>query len=226
MRATSVSITCLTSAARRSNGALAVARPTAANTAASPNSKRQTRHAASAPSSPLSYFAALFSSASNVVPPAAPAAAPSASASNARSFIEVARDEGAAALLGPFPTAGRFDACVRGLTITRMDGATGEAEGWMEVSPAVANAWGTLHGGAIATLVDIMGSLALLTKDHTRAGVSVELNVSYIAAVKAGQRVLCKGRVLKLGKKLGFTQVDLYTEDGKVAATGRHTKAM
>jgi acyl-coenzyme A thioesterase PaaI-like protein len=32
--------------------------------------------------------------------------------------------------------------------------------------------------------------------------------------------------VLKLGKTLGFTQVDLFTEDGKLAATGRHTKAM
>jgi len=115
---------------------------------------------------------------------------------------------------------------MRGMTITRMDSATGEAEAFLEVTAQVENAWGTLHGGAIATLVDIVGSLALLTKDHTRGGVSVELNVSYIAAIKAGQRVYCKGRVLKLGKKLGFTQVDLFTEDGKLVATGRHTKAM
>jgi acyl-coenzyme A thioesterase 13 len=85
---------------------------------------------------------------------------------------------------------------------------------------------GTLHGGAVATLVDVLGSLALLAKDHTRGGVSVELNVSYLLAVKAGERVYCKGRVVKLGKALGFTQIDLYNQNGKLAATGRHTKSM
>ncbi len=171
--------------------------------------------------------------------------------------MEVATQDGAAALLGPFPTAGKFDSCVSGLQITRMD-PSGEAEAWIIVTPAVENTCqriirskqgnaeeacgtcadvtaicsftlstgGTLHGGAVATLVDVMGSLALLAKDHTRGGVSVELNVSYLLAVKAGERVTCKGRVVKLGKALGFTQVDLYTQSGKLAATGRHTKAM
>jgi uncharacterized protein (TIGR00369 family) len=131
--------------------------------------------------------------------------------------MEVAKSDGAAALVGPFPTAGLFDACLSGLTITRMD-KSGEAEAWLTVTPSVENSWGTLHGGAIATLVDVMGSLALLAKDHTRGGVSVELNVSYLLAVKAGQKVHCKGRVIKVGKLLGFTQIELSTSDGETDA--------
>ena len=102
---------------------------------------------------------------------AAPAAAAGSSA-RGRSFIEIAKREGAASLVGPFPTAGAFDSCLDGLQITRMD-SSGEVEGWMTVGRAVENSYGTLHGGAIATLVDVMGTLALLAKDHTRGGVSV-----------------------------------------------------
>ena len=120
---------------------------------------------------------------------------------------------------------GLFDACLKGLHITRMD-PVGEVDAWMTVDRVVENSWGTLHGGAIATLVDVMGTLALLAKDHKRGGVSVELSVSYLVAVKAGDKVHCKGRTLKLGKTLGFTEVQLFTHDGKLAATGRHTKAM
>ena len=55
----------------------------------------------------------------------------------------------------------------------------------------------------------------------------VEMSTSYLVAVKAGDRVVCKARVLKLGKTLGFTQVDLYTHDGEqsrqLREIGRHS---
>ena len=40
------------------------------------------------------------------------------------------------------------------------------------------NASGTLHGGFIATLIDSMTTLALLSGENGRPGVSVDLNVS------------------------------------------------
>ena len=48
--------------------------------------------------------------------------------------------------------------------------------------------------GAIATLIDVVGTLALLTKDPKRAGVSVEMNISYMSAAKANQVVKMEGR--------------------------------
>lgn len=78
----------------------------------------------------------------------------------------------------------------------------------------------------MATLIDIVGTIALLTKEPTRAGVSVEINVSYLAAARDGETVTAHGRLLRAGRKLAFTEVDVFGEDGRLIATGRHTKAL
>lgn len=89
-------------------------------------------------------------------------------------FIEQAKLYGAASLIGPFPTAGRFDSCLRGLVIESMT-PDGEVEATLTVESHLENAHATMHGGVTATLVDVMGSLALLAKDNKRGGVSVRL---------------------------------------------------
>jgi acyl-coenzyme A thioesterase 13 len=68
--------------------------------------------------------------------------------------------------------------------------------------------------------------MALLSKDPLRAGVSVEINTSYLAAVPVGEEVKIVGTLLKGGRRLAFTNVDIYRADGKLAVTGRHTKAL
>ena len=94
----------------------------------------------------------------------------------------------------------------------------------LPVTPEVENAYGTLHGGAISTIVDVVGTMAIMSKDPTKPGVSVELGTSYTSAAKSGTTVTIEGKLLKLGGKLAFTQVDIFREDGQVVATGRHTK--
>ena len=72
--------------------------------------------------------------------------------------------------------------------------------------------------------------MALLSEAPTRPGVSVDLNVSFMRAAKRDSYLTIEGRLLKVGKALAFTEVDLYErrEDGsrgKLIASGRHTKA-
>ena len=142
------------------------------------------------------------------------------------SFIARARASGAQALLGRLPTSPRFDRVLRGLRVTRVDEAAGEVEAEFEVEEGLQNAYETLHGGAAATLVDVVGTMALLARDPARAGVSVELSVAYVAAARAGETVRCLGRALKVGRRLGFASVELRRKgDGELVATGRHTKA-
>lgn len=142
------------------------------------------------------------------------------------SFIDTAKVKGANALLGKFLNNGkRFDSAFAGMKVTEV--SAGRAVCEVDVTDGLQNAYKTLHGGAITTLVDIVGTLALLSLDPTRAGVSVELNVSFASAAKAGETVVVEGRVLKAGKKLGFTEVDVRrASDGALIATGRHTKAL
>ncbi len=142
------------------------------------------------------------------------------------SFIALAKEHGIARLVGqPFPVSDRFDSALSGLRIDSAE--NGRAVCSFRVEKELQNSYGTLHGGAIATIVDVMGTLALLSVDHTRGGVSVDLNVSFVAAARANDALVATGVVLKTGKTLGFTEVCIRrAECGKLVATGRHTKAL
>jgi acyl-coenzyme A thioesterase 13 len=64
--------------------------------------------------------------------------------------------------------------------------------------------------------------------NSAHSGVSVDLNVSYLKAIKVGETIDIVGKCDKVGKTLGFTTIDLFVknENGEkmLAATGRHTK--
>ncbi len=143
-------------------------------------------------------------------------------------FIERAKLLGANALIGTFLTTERnFDRVLKGLSVTRMDTATGEVEATLDVHEGLLNAYGGLHGGATCTLIDVVSTISLLALDPLRAGVSVELSSSFTAAAKLGDSLRIVSRVLKTGKRLGFTEVHIYSRaSGKLIATGRHTKAL
>ena len=47
------------------------------------------------------------------------------------------------------------------------------------------NTANTLHGGAIASLVDLVGSASIYASGVPTSGVSVEINVSYLDAALA-----------------------------------------
>lgn len=142
------------------------------------------------------------------------------------SYITRAKLHGANALLGAYINTGtRFDRVLEGLRVVAIEHGRCVCE--LPVAEHLLNTYGSLHGGATATIVDVVGTIALLTEDPTRPGVSVDINVSYVAPAKAGDTVVCEGRVLKSGRRLGFTEVVLTSKaTGRLVATGRHTKAL
>lgn len=117
-----------------------------------------------------------------------------------------------------------FDRAMTGIHIISM--GTGEAQVGLPVGPDVLNPVGTLHGGAIATLVDDAGTVAIMSADrNNRPGVTTDLNVSYLRPAKAGAEVVAKAKVLKIGRTLGFVEVDITSGD-QLVAQGRMTKFM
>ena len=98
----------------------------------------------------------------------------------------------------------------------------------LEVTPNLRNFGGTLHGGAAATLVDVVGSIAIITADPDgRFGVSTDLNLSWLAPAPVGESILIDATVLKTGRTLAFVSVDLRREfDGALLVQGRMTKAL
>ncbi|KAB1228189.1 Acyl-coenzyme A thioesterase 13 [Morella rubra] len=87
------------------------------------------------------------------------------------------------------------------------------------------NSGNFLHGGATATLVDMVGSAVIFTVGAPVTGVSVEINVSYLDAAYADEEIEIEARVLRVGKAVGVVSVELRKKKtGKIIAQGRHTK--
>jgi acyl-coenzyme A thioesterase 13 len=117
-----------------------------------------------------------------------------------------------------------YDRSLTGMELLEVSG--GKARVRLPVGEGVQNANGMLHGGAVATLVDVVGTLAIMSgdRDH-RPGVSTDLNVSWFSPAPGGVNVLVEASVLKSGRTLAFVQVDLRREnDGVLVAQGRMTK--
>jgi acyl-coenzyme A thioesterase 13 len=130
----------------------------------------------------------------------------------------------AAARLGELFGVHGYDRSLKGMKL--LEAKDGKAVVRLEVSEDVQNMGGTLHGGAIATLVDDAGTCAIISKDRDhRPGVTTDLNVSYFNPGPGGTFVLAEATVLKTGKTLAYVSVDIRREaDGVLVAQGRMTK--
>ncbi|KAL3829409.1 hypothetical protein ACJIZ3_018211 [Penstemon smallii] len=93
------------------------------------------------------------------------------------------------------------------------------------VPPRLLNTGNSLHGGATAALVDIVGSAAIFTMGASTSGVSVEINVSYLDGAYVGEEIEIESKVLRVGKALAVVSVEFRNKKtGKIIAQGRHTK--
>ncbi len=87
-----------------------------------------------------------------------------------------------------------------------------------EVKPFQYNPQGSLHGGVLATALDI--SMGHLLKHHFGAGATLEMKVQYFAAVRSGV-VTCRAAFLKKGRKIFFLQS--LAQDGAGATVAHAT---
>ncbi|KAF5925096.1 acyl-coenzyme A thioesterase 13 [Diceros bicornis minor] len=116
-----------------------------------------------------------------------------------------------------------FDRLLQKITV--VSATPGKVICEMKVEEAHTNKMGTLHGGMIATLVDNISTMALLFTERGVPGVSVDMNIAYMSPAKLGEDILITAHILKQGKTLAFTSVDLTNKvTGKIIAQGRHTK--
>lgn len=91
----------------------------------------------------------------------------------------------------------------------------------MVVEKNNSNMAGTLHGGATATMVDVCMGMACFTK-----GISVvtgNINISYLAAGKAGDKIIAVGQVIRAGKTAFFTEASVEDEKGRIISKGTGT---
>lgn len=86
--------------------------------------------------------------------------------------------------------------------------------------PPFFNPQGSLHGGVLATALDI--SMGHLLKKHFGAGATIEMKVQYFAAARSGT-VTCQSSFLKKGRRTFFLQSTARDEAGESIAHATST---
>ncbi|KAJ2786983.1 hypothetical protein GGI15_001089 [Coemansia interrupta] len=126
------------------------------------------------------------------------------------------------ALMKRIKAQGGFDAYCFG-NMNLISAEAGRVRGEIPVEKGHLNAIGGTHGGWLSTLVDVGGSLAIASRGFNTTGVSTDLSVSFLAASGEGSSIIFDAQVLKMGRTLAYTRVDIFSNE-KMIATGSHTK--
>mgnify|MGYP000403179803 CR=1 FL=1 len=84
-----------------------------------------------------------------------------------------------------------------------------------EVVPTLFNPQGSLHGGVLATAMDI--SMGHLLRHRAGAGATLEMKIQYVAPVIAG-RVQCRASFLRQGRGISYLQSHAFRSDGELVA--------
>lgn len=82
------------------------------------------------------------------------------------------------------------------------------------------NPQGSLHGGVIALMMDI--SMGHLLNRHVGPGATLEMNVQYLQAARAG-RVAAVGRFIRKGRQICFLRSELTDSSGALVASATST---
>lgn len=105
-----------------------------------------------------------------------------------------------------------------GFSIHHME--NGEAEARLPNDPKLHNSLGIFHGGAIASLADTTCGAALKSAINTEHFfVTTDLQISYFKAAKDDELV-CKAKVIHLGKKVARVEAKLFMNEQLVAKAG------
>ncbi len=98
----------------------------------------------------------------------------------------------------------------------------GRAELALDIEPRHLNRGGTVHGGVLATLIDVTGALAGLytgSADRIRGAVTLSLNISYTGQVSAGT-LRAYGKVQSAGRSVFFSRTEVFDSAGHPIAHG------
>jgi uncharacterized protein (TIGR00369 family) len=121
------------------------------------------------------------------------------------------------------PTPGPFSA-VLGFRFIGVDDAEAVVEA--DPGPEHCNTVGMVHGGFLASLLDTTTGWAV----HARvpadvAAPHVHLSIQYVRAAVPGTTLVCRGRCVTVGGRIGSTEAEI-TQDGVVVARAVGTHAV
>lgn len=109
------------------------------------------------------------------------------------------------------------------LNLEEISSADGTSEIKCKVTPELLNKNGHVHGGVLATLIDVsVGSAVRSTFRGGERSATVELKINYLKPAK-GPALLAKSSVSHRGKTLAVGTSQIFDENGNLLAIGTAT---
>jgi uncharacterized protein (TIGR00369 family) len=100
------------------------------------------------------------------------------------------------------------------LGVEALDVGEGRMTTTMAIAPRHLQHTGQVHAGVMASLADhSMGAAAQTMAPADHWVLTAELKTSMLRAAR-GQRLVCQAQVLRAGRRLSFTEAEVYAEDG------------
>ena len=120
----------------------------------------------------------------------------------------------------PIPPARRdriqSDPWAQALGVEYLDLRTGYCRVRLKLQPHMVNFQGYPHGGVIFTLAD--AAFGAACNSHGEPAVALNVTISFLAAVKPNVTLIAEGREKKWGRRAGFYEIEVATEDGTPVA--------
>jgi acyl-CoA thioesterase len=110
----------------------------------------------------------------------------------------------------------RADPWARSLGIEYVDLRRGYCRLRLQLQPHMVNFQGLPHGGVIFTLADVAFGAAC--NSHGDPAVALSVTIDFLAAVTAETALVAEAREVKQGRRAGFYEVSVTTEDGRAVA--------
>ena len=119
-------------------------------------------------------------------------------------------------ILDQFPTPPC--ATLLSIDILEADQENGRVTIAFTAKPEFCNASGNVQGGFLAAMIDdCMGPAILIATNAEAFPSTIDLNVQFLAPAKPGQ-LIGKGRIIKVGKTIGFVEAELEDANGNPIA--------
>lgn len=88
----------------------------------------------------------------------------------------------------------------------------------MMVRDEMVNPYGHIHGGMMSLVIDESIGWGVVSLDTELHYTSLTLNVDFLFAIKAGDRLRAVSQVLRVGKKIINVECHVYDMEGKILA--------
>jgi uncharacterized protein (TIGR00369 family) len=84
----------------------------------------------------------------------------------------------------------------------------------------MANPFGSVHGGIIATLIDEVTGAAVVSSIESGTAPTVSLNVEYLHPIPVGGNYTAVGEIVRMGRAMAIVDGRILNEEGKLLVRG------